>query len=357
MKRRIFLHIMFWLTYVLQVSYLDFVNVKPSFDATPDWEVQKMALHTTLVMLPPRLLLSYYLMYIILRRFSEKTMAYRKLVLEMILMIMVCVFLIRLIAVTYVNPVIYKEEVKWSLLIEPTRVVRAFFNLCYVAGLAVAIKLVRSQLVWKEKEKNLIRQKLEAELRFLRAQTNPHFLFNTLNNIYALARKKSELTADAVMRLSKLLRFMLYESGRKRISLADEMKILEDYVELQRIRYDERLTIYFEGEIDDEQQHIAPLILLPFIENAFKHGASEARQSAYIHIILRLEKEILYFSVENSKEPDSQPPVTGADGNIGYANVQRQLELIYREYDLKTDNREDRYLVELTINLNSDAEL
>lgn len=347
---------MFWMAYVLQVSYLDFANVKPSFDATPDWEVQKMVLHTTLVLLPPRILLSYYLMYVTLRRFSEKAHPNWKLVLEMTLAIVVCVFLIRLIAVTYVNPFIYNEKVKWSLMTEPTRVIRAFFNLCYVAGLAVAIKLVRSQLVWKEKEKNLIRQKLEAELRFLRAQTNPHFLFNTLNNIYALARKKSELTADAVMRLSKLLRFMLYESGRKRISLADEMKVLEDYVELQKIRYDERLTIYFEGEIDDEKQHIAPLILLPFIENAFKHGASEARLRAYIHIILRLEKGMLYFSVENSKEPGNRP-VAGPDGNIGYANVQRQLELIYREYDLKTDNTEERYLVELTINLNSDAEL
>ena len=112
----------------------------------------------------------------------------------------------------------------------------------FASGTAIIIKQVRLQLHEKEKEKNLIRQKLETELKFLRNQTHPHFLFNTLNNIYALARKKSDETPEVVMKLSKLLRFMLYESSKASIKIGDEIKILDDYIELERIRHDGRLT-------------------------------------------------------------------------------------------------------------------
>ena len=124
-----------------------------------------------------------------------------------------------------------------------------------------------------------MRKKLETELQFLKSQTNPHFLFNTLNNIYALARKKSDSTADAVMKLSKLLRFMLYESQKKFISITDEIQVLDDFIELEKIRYGEKLQLIFNKSIDNESHPIAPLILLPFVENAFKDQSQSGNRS------------------------------------------------------------------------------
>jgi len=181
-----------------------------------------------------------------------------------------------------------------------------------------------------------------------------HFLFNTLNNIYALARKKSDETANVVMKLSKLLRFMLYESRKERIPLADELRMIDDYLELQKIRYNERLTIDFNKDIDDPTQQVSPLLLLPFIENAFKHGVSETSFDSYIRIDAKLRKGTLQFDIENSKEANGEVEV---NDNIGLSNVRRQLELMYADYNLDINNLEKKFTVNLTINLNHDTTL
>ena len=196
-------------------------------------------------------------------------------------------------------------------------------------------------------------KKLEAELKFLRHQTNPHFLFNTLNNIYALARKRSEHTAEVVMRLSKLLRFILYESKSDLITVADELKILDDYIALEKMRY-ERLTIHFQRDIDENTQQIAPLLLLPFVENAFKHGASESRFDSFIRISVQLQKGQLIFNIENTKEGQTSQEIRD---NIGLCNVRRQLELMYKEYDLQLQNEPHIFSVRLYINLTSYAQV
>ena len=194
----------------------------------------------------------------------------------------------------------------------------------------------------------------ETELKFLRNQTNPHFLFNTLNNIYALARKKSDDTPETVMKLSKLLRFMLYESKNPSIKIGDEIKMLDDYIELEKIRYNGRLTINFIREIDDDAEQISPMLLLPFVENAFKHGASESRFESYIHIDMRLKSCLLHFNVENTKESADNNPVTE---NIGLSNVKRQLELMYSDYDMQVKNETSLFKISLTINLQSHAKI
>ena len=230
----------------------------------------------------------------------------------------------------------------------------ALMDIGFASGAAVVIKQVRLQLRAKEKEKNLIREKLESELKFLRNQTHPHFLFNTLNNIYALARKKSDETPEAIMKLSKLLRFMLYETSKSSIKIGEEIKMLDDYIELERIRYDGRLTINFLREIDNENELFSPLLLLPFVENAFKHGASESRFESYIHIDMKLKNNILNFNIENTKENNETNELTE---NIGLKNVKRQLELMYKEYDMVVKNEMSLFKVCLTINLKSNAKV
>jgi LytS/YehU family sensor histidine kinase len=214
------------------------------------------------------------------------------------------------------------------------------------------IKQFRLQLEGKEMEKNLIRDKLETELKFLRNQTNPHFLFNTLNNIYALARKKSDETADVVMKLSKLLRFMLYETKNEQIRIIDEIKILDDYIELEKLRYNDRLTISFLREIDNENEQIAPLLLMPFVENAFKHGASESRFESFINLEMTLHGGILEFNIENTKEQSKLN-----DENIGLTNVRRQLELLYKEHEVSITCEDTMFKVFLKVNLRQYANL
>jgi LytS/YehU family sensor histidine kinase len=179
---------------------------------------------------------------------------------------------------------------------------------------------------------------------------NPHFLFNTLNNIYALARKKSDQAPEVVMKLAKLMRFMLYESSRPWISIGTEIRILDDYIELERLRYNNRVTVNFYREIDNETQEIAPLLILPFVENAFKHGPGESHFEAYIHIDMILQNGQLTFTVENTREGLEHG--NNAEG-IGLQNVKRQLELIYREYQLQVSNEMELFKVRLFINLNS----
>ncbi len=155
------------------------------------------------------------------------------------------------------------------------------------------------------------------------------------------------------MRLSKLLRFMLYESGADRIPLSQEIKVIEDYIELEKIRYDSRLSVVFEKEIAGSSARIAPLILLPFVENAFKHGASEARFETVIRLSLQLDGGRMQFRIENTKDHTE----AGIKEQIGLSSVRRQLELLYSRHELEIDNSARHFKVILTIDLDSYAAL
>lgn len=214
-----------------------------------------------------------------------------------------------------------------------------------------AIKYFLDALRLKEKNEQLLIEKHQSELGFLKSQTNPHFLFNTLNNIYSLARDKSELTAECVLRLSKILRFMLYETGVRRINLHQEIKIIEDYIELEKMRYDDSLKIDFRYSTDDSLSLIPPLLLIPLVENAFKHGVSETREQPFIRITLSLAGSSLDFSVENSTGNEQE---TGdIKESIGLGNIRKQLQLQFSQYHLSTEKKEGVFHVQLNINLNS----
>ncbi len=345
---RILRHVIFWFAYLMLQSYIEFAWISHSFASIAPWERFLMALSEEALQLFIKIPLVYLSFYII----SYYAITNRKYVLAITYLIaIVALSLIahRFLIVKLLLPYIYHEtkvEDPFSIV----RVISSFIDLVFLIGVANAIKQFSSQLALKDREKNLIKEKLEAELHLLKAQTNPHFLFNTLNNLYALARKNSDQTADVVMKLSKLLRFMLYESGKNRIHLAQEIKLIQDYIELEKIRYSDRLTIEFKIEVDNELSEITPLILLPLIENAFKHGASETRFDTFIKIALQVKNGYLKFIVENSK--DSSPESELIE-NIGLKNLRRQLELLYTQYKLQLHNEENSFHVELDIDLNS----
>jgi len=197
-------------------------------------------------------------------------------------------------------------------------------------------------------------EKQEAELSYLKSQTNPHFLFNTLNNIYSLTRDKSDLAPESILRLSKILRFMLYETGGAYIAVEQELKIISDYIALEKLRYDESLRINFNYDIEDMRQALPPLLLIPLVENAFKHGASETRNQPFVDIHLSVRQRQLVFNVKNSTEVFSGEGMVKE--NIGLSNLRRQLELLYRDYSLSVHQVDSMFIANLKINLSSHVE-
>lgn len=352
--RRVLLHIGFWLAYTLQDSLLMFKWVEAAMKDVPEGEQMMKAIFAVLATLPAKALLTYFILYVSIQDIQSGRKKMWRISLEVFLVTALSIVFARLTSVYFINPVIYESRWDPEALFTVRRILSALMEIGFVVGLAVAFKFVRMQITGKEREKNLVKEKLETELKFLRNQTNPHFLMNTLNNIYALARKKSDDTAEIVMKLSELLRFILYESGQDRIALTDEIKVLEDYLELERMRYNNRLEISFEKSLDSNAYQITPLLLLPFVENAFKHGVSETRFESFVHIDMTVEKSYLNFIVENTKDGNARTPVTN---NIGLNNARRQLELMYKEFRLDVQNGGNIFKVHLTVNLNNHVEI
>ena len=196
-----------------------------------------------------------------------------------------------------------------------------------VVGVACTFKLMRKQARDAKKEQQLVREKLQSELNFLRAQTNPHFLFNTLNSIYALSRRQSPQTPDVVMQLSKLLRYMLHECREPFVPLEREWKVIEDYVALEKLRYGNRVNVNMTKENVNGSFLVAPLLFLPLVENAFKHGAGNNRHHTEISIDMKQHNGSLDFLVKNNFEITDEDP--DRSFGIGLQNVKRQLELLY----------------------------
>jgi len=193
-------------------------------------------------------------------------------------------------------------------------------------------------------------EKQEAELNYLKSQTNPHFLFNTLNNIYSLTIAKSDLAPESVMRLSKILRYMLYDASGEYISIEQELKVINDYIALEQLRYDVSLKVDFNYNIEDTKQSIPPLLLMPLVENAFKHGVAEARTNPFVNIHLSVQIRQLVFIIKNSSESTGEEKIKE---KIGLSNLRRQLELLYKEFDLSANYEMNTFTAKLKINLAS----
>ncbi len=351
---RVLLHALFWLAYVLATALIDFLWGKATLPQFTDAQLIPITASAALLESISKIIFAYYAAYYALNKIISKKRLSFYYFIEILAVLLVCIVIDRVITNVLILPYCYQYVIPSAPIFEPRRVAIVIIFALLVAGLMCAIILVRKELAGREREKNLIKQKLETELKFLRNQTNPHFILNTLNNIYALARRKSEDTAEVVLRLSELLKFMLYESGNNLIPLADEIRIVQDYLELEMIRYSERLTISFNNEIDSTDYRITPLVLLPFVENAFKHGISETRFESFINIDISVKKGQLQFEIENSFEPS---PGENKKMYIGLVNTRRQLELTYSQYKLDIKSANNIFTVNLFINLNSYAEI
>ncbi len=225
---------------------------------------------------------------------------------------------------------------------------RSSINMLVMLALTTALKFSRKWFKDQQEKQDLEREKLQAELKYLKAQINPHFLFNTLNNLYALTLKKSDDAPEMVLKLSEIMRYMLHDSNERVVTLTAEINYLQNYIGLQQIRQLDRTDIRFTLNQEPNGQLIAPLLLIPFIENSFKHGA-DGLQPSWIHIDVKLEGTRLEFKVSNSKPV--KPHNTVSHG-IGLENVRSRLELLYPgKHKLTIDDAADYYLTELKLDL------
>jgi two-component system LytT family sensor kinase len=194
---------------------------------------------------------------------------------------------------------------------------------------ASSVKLLKHWYNIQRVNQMLAKEKLEAELNFLKSQVHPHFLFNTLNNLYALTLKKSEKSPDVVLKLSEMLDYMLYQCNEEKISLEKEIKLIENYISLEQLRFSDKVDIAVDINGRTINKLIAPMILFPLIENCFKHGISNDTKNGWIIIKLSVDRNELLFKVSNSKPQNSAVKQKEISKGIGLTNVKKRLQLIY----------------------------
>lgn len=220
---------------------------------------------------------------------------------------------------------------------------------CLLVGISTSISITR---LWQKdllRSQQLVQKQLDSELSFLKAQIHPHFFFNTLNNIYALTFIDVESSRASLHKLSRMMRYLLYETQNDRTSLQREVDFVKDYIQLMQLRVNRHTTVQFEEPRAITEKAIAPMILLPFVENAFKHGVHAVKESRIL-VKVRQDGDLLTLEVENTLFARREQAID--DGGIGLSNTRRRLDLIYAEhYRLRCGPDQDRYCVRLELEL------
>lgn len=207
---------------------------------------------------------------------------------------------------------------------------------------------VKKQQEWLRSEK----EKVMAELQLLKAQVHPHFLFNTLNNIYSFSLTQSPKTPELLLKLSSLLRYMLYDCKAEQVLLSKELDVMKDYADLERERYGNKIEVSWSTTGDIQGKYIAPLLLLPFLENAFKHGTSEQLDKPWLNFNLSVKQNLMKFKVVNSKNDFVSENKQG----IGIENVKKRLAYLYPDkHELKIDNEGGYFIISLLLDLHQDG--
>jgi two-component system LytT family sensor kinase len=227
-----------------------------------------------------------------------------------------------------------------------------FISTYFVGSAATIYRVMSEWIIQQQEKKDLESQTLQSELNFLKSQINPHFLFNTLNSLYALTLKKSDLAPEIVLKLSEMMRYMLYDCNEKEVSIEKEINYIKNYLELEKLRHGRNIDIKLKIEDTIGTIHIAPLLLIPFIENAFKHGTSHLIPHTYVDVELSQKNNQIEMRVNNSKGPSVPTNEIRKNGGIGLLNVRRRLDILYPDnHTLKITETPNEYRVELTISI------
>ncbi|REC60191.1 histidine kinase [Chryseobacterium pennae] len=352
-KSKVQIHLLFWILYYILEAYLDFYWSRYQF---PDFTWQIRLQNTLLLELGYLLIkipLAYLLLYVYEKIHFNKVIKCILYILIIILAVLGHRFFTHYIIYPYIYGVTETLGDKQpSGFINGLVAFNSFMDLIFMVGLVFGVEITRQKNMLKEQISQLKSEKLDQELTMLKAQINPHFLFNTLNNIYGMALKKADETPDVILQLSKIMRYNIYEAAEKSISIEKDIENIKDFLQIQKIRH-HHLSVQLQESIDNPSQEISPLILIQFVENAFKHGVSESLGESFITIDIKLADGILTYSIENSKEERAHQHST----KIGLKNIRRQLELLYPKHRLTVENKTDRYIVQLKIDFNDTSNL
>jgi sensor histidine kinase YesM len=346
---RIGRHALFWI-----VCLLFFGFIYGSYSHSYNNFNRIHAFVEAIIFLPMHMFMSYMIIYFLLPRYLFKG-KYLSLMVGIVVLIPVTAILSFVISVWVINP--YRHAMNL-----PMTSNSLFFGLMAglrgsntVAGFATAIKLVKYWYFKKEENSLLEKEKLKAELEVLKGQLHPHFLFNTLNNLYSLILLQSNDAPQVVLKLSELLRYILGESAKSKILLTEELSILKSYISLEQMRFGKRLdlTINIQGQIDDKW--IAPLLILPLVENAFKHGANEMLDQSWMSLDISVTGNQLKLKLINGKAVGRACVVATSTG-IGLQNLHKRLMLVYPgRHELKTLNESETFLASLQLELENDG--
>jgi len=342
-NNRLLTHILFWAGYMLAYTGVHFQGGE-SF------------LYYFLVELPglpAAMLVAYINMYVLYPKFfyKKKYLAYCA---SALLLLFVGAVLSRILQERVTEPLFLPEETHpdsifvWYMLFKGM-----LWFLSPVLLLTLVIRIFKQWFMQEQLHQEVEKEKLNAELNFLKAQVHPHFLFNTLNNLYSLTLQASPAAPLTVLKLSELMSYMLYDSRSDMVPLNKEIKHIRNYIELETIRYGNRLDVSVNVSGDITGKRIAPLLLIPFAENAFKHGVSNEMDKVWVTIDIKEKTGWLNVKVENSLTDDGTvTPDKNTSNGIGLQNVLRRLQLLYpKTHQVELKKEPDRYMVDLKIKI------
>jgi two-component system LytT family sensor kinase len=307
----------------------------------------KILIISELVLLPGKMLAVYTNIYYLMPRFLFRK-EYTKFILYSLVLGISIGVVQRIIAYYVLVPINYVYDPTIELF-NIYEIAKLTFDINTVMIIPFGVKILR---IWYKEQlqaKELEKQKIENELKFLKNQVQPHFLFNTLNNLYGLILKKSDKAGDIVLKLSDLMRYLLYDTREDKVLLEKEINYIRNYLELEKLRYGSKVDISFQTYGNIKGKYIAPIIILPFLENSFKHGVSKSMEKAWITIEISIDKNKYIIKIENSK-PQKLNRQDTIESGIGLSNLRRRLDLLYSDnYTIRIEDNEDSFRAYLEI--------
>ncbi len=267
-----------------------------------------------------------------------------------LVIILTSIYILNLVYNQYTNPQ-FRQSIGLSLSQLDFRngIIRILGNPPLICGLFLSLRILKNWHLEQLKTETLAKENANAELQLLKAQVHPHFLFNTLNNIYSFSLNQSPQASTLVQKLSGMLDYMIHECEEKFVPLEKELGLIQDYMGLEKVRYGKRMDMQVEIHGDFENKLIAPLLMIPFVENSFKHGTSQMLRYPWIKLEITTDASLLFFKLSNSKPSlNSKKQSKG----IGLINVQKRLQLLYPDdHQLNISSTEETFSVEMQIML------
>lgn len=370
-KHRIARHVVFWLTWCIAYDLLFHfpIHVFKGWDLSGPGSknyrelgpvlffIKTLLVNSLFAVIVPQIALGYVVIYWLLPGYFYKRKNYfvTALVVAAILVVFNFVAVVFKHSSSVYNSIVNSSPLKPEYIsTQRVVIIDQLSSLPLILGFALVIKLAKRWWLKQKQTEQLAKEKIEAVLQLLKAQIHPHFLFNTINNIYFYTLTNSAQAPVMIKKLSGLLHYILNECAHPFVPLEKEAKMIADYLTLEKIRYADQLQLTVDIAESDADKTIAPLLLIPFVENSFKHGASKMITNPWVKVVLTIENNILHFTISNNKPAVNEP--RALKGNIGLKNVKKRLELLYPgTHELTIASDQDIYTVQLNLLLNNTA--